>query len=171
MDEIIKEYRKRVFGFLINYIKLKSEAEDLTQDVMVKVWSNRDKFEEVKDLDSYILTIAHHVVMDHFKRMHRQKEYKEKVWEATQKSENTVLKEVLQNDLISELESVLKDLPPRQQKVYRMNRIDGLSLDEISKKLDISPYTVKNHLAQATQKIKTRIKPEYFLLLAAYAMM
>lgn len=165
MDEILIEYRKRVFGFLFNYIKIKSEAEDLTQDVMVKVWKNRDKFDDVKDLDSYILTIAHHEVMDHFKKMHRQKEYKEKVWAATQKSENTVLKEVLQNDLISELETVLRDLPPRQQKVYRMNRLEGLSLDEIGKKLNISPYTVKNHLAKATQKIKTRIKPEYFLLL------
>lgn len=164
MEEIITAYRKRVFGFLFNYIKIRSEAEDLTQDVMVKLLENKDKFDEVRDMDSYILTIAHHVVMDHFKKLKRDKEYKEKVWETMKRSERPVLRRVYRNDFMENIEQALNQLPDRQQTVFRMNRLEGISMLEIAKKLDISPYTVKNHLAEATRKIKMMVKPEYFLM-------
>lgn len=168
MDEIIITYRKRVFGFLFNYIKVRSEAEDLTQDVMVKLLENKDKFGEVRDMDSYILTIAHHVVMDHFKKLKKDKEYKEKVWESMKRSERPVLRTVYQNDFMENIEQALSQLPDRQQIVFRMNRLEGLSMIEIAKKLDISPFTVKNHLTEATRKIKGMVKPEYFLLLMLF---
>lgn len=164
MEEIITAYRKRVFGFLSNYIKIRSEAEDLTQDVMVKLLENKDKFDEVRDMDSYILTIAHYVVMDHFKKLKRDKEYKEKVWDTMKRSEQPVLRTVYRKDFMENIEQALVQLPDRQQTVFRMNRLEGISMLEIAKKLDISPYTVKNHLAEATRKIKMMVKPEYFLM-------
>lgn len=165
MEEIIITYRKRVFGFLFNYIKVPSEAEDLTQDVMVKLCENQDKFEAVRDMDSYILTIAHHVVMDHFKKLQQDKIYKEKVWNEIERSERPVLRQVYENDLMDSIESALLRLPDRQQVVFRMNRLEGLSMLEIAKKLDISPFTVKNHLSEATRKIRRMVNPDYFLLI------
>ena len=69
------------------------------------------------------------------------------------------------NDLF---EQAILTLPDRQQSVFRMNRLEGLTMDEIASKLEISPYTVKNHLAEATRKIKGLVKPEYFMLLVLF---
>lgn len=165
MEEIIIAYRKRVYGFLYKYVKIRTEAEDLTQDVMLKIFENKDKFASVRDMDAYILTIAHHVIMDHFNKLHRDNEYKEKVWNTIERSERPVLGSVYQQDFLDNVEKALDLLPDRQQTVFRMSRFEGLSLEEIAKKLDISPYTVKNHLAEATRKIRHKVKPEYFLLL------
>ncbi len=165
MEEIITTYRKRVFGYLFNYIKIRSAAEDLTQDVMVRLLENQDKLDQVRDMDSYILTIAHNIVMDHFKKLQRDKEYKEKVWETMQTSDRPILGAVFRHDFMENIERAVLQLPDRQQAVFRMNRLEGLSLDEIAKKLEISPYTVKNHLSEATRKIKNIVKPEYFLLI------
>ncbi|GAA5225295.1 RNA polymerase sigma factor [Membranihabitans marinus] len=167
MDHFILEYRKRVYGFLSHYIKVQPELEDLTQDVMIKLWINRDKFQEVLDVEKYILTTAHNMVMDHFKKLFRNQAYREKVWNTidSNKNENNLIKEVYRNDLINHLEKVLCDLPKRQQTVYRLNKIEGLSLEEIGKQLNISPYTAKNHLAQALKQLKHKINPDYFLLM------
>jgi len=166
MEEIITTYRSRIYGFLYKYVKIPTEAEDLTQDVMVRILENKDKFDKVRDLDSYVLTIAHHIIMDHFKKLHRDKTYKEKVWETIQRSERTVLPTLYRKEFLENIEEAMLHLPDRQRTVFRMSRFEGMSLEEISKKLDISPYTVKNHLAEATRKIRHRVKPEYFLMLA-----
>src|SRR5690554_509057 len=163
MEKIIISYRNRIFGFLFKYVKIQSEAEDLTQDVLIRILENKDKFSSVRDMDSYILTIAHHILVDHFKKLAKDKEYKEKVWETMQLSDRPVLRKVYQNNFLVNVEEALVDLPDRQQIVFRMSRLEGLSMDEIAQKLNISPYTVKNHLAEATRKIKHRVKPEYFL--------
>ena len=165
MEEIIVAYRKRVYGFLYKYVKIESDAEDLTQDVLVKILENKQKFEAVSNLDSYILTMAHHILLDHFKKLHRDKVYKEKVWESMQKSHQPVLRSVCRKEFLENIEEALINLPDRQQMVFRMSRFDGMSLDEIARKLDISPYTVKNHLSEATRKLKHKVKPEYFLFL------
>lgn len=171
MEEIITTYRSRIYGFLYKYVKVPTEAEDLTQDVMVKILENRDKFDRVRDMDSYILTIAHHVIMDHFKKLHRDKTYKEQVWESMQRSEAVVLPSLYRKEFLENIEEAMKILPDRQRTVFRMSRFEGMSLEEISKKLEISPYTVKNHLAEATRKIRHRVKPEYFLMLGMIGLM
>ena len=162
---IILAYRKRVYGFLFKYLKIRTEAEDLTQDVMVRILENQDKFEVVRDMDSYILTMAHHILLDHFKKLHRDKLYREKVWDEMQKSHQPVLKSVYRKEFMENIEEALLHLPDRQRTVFRMSRFEGMSLDEIARKLDISPYTVKNHLSEATRKLKQKVKPEYFLVL------
>ena len=154
-----------MYGFLYKYLKIRTEVEDLTQDVMVRILENQDKFDAVRDMDSYILTMAHRILLDHFKKMHRDKLYKEKVWDEMQKSHQPVLESVYRKEFMENIEVALLQLPDRQRIVFRMSRFEGLSLEEIAKKLDISPYTVKNHLAEATQKLKRKVKPEYFLFL------
>jgi RNA polymerase sigma factor (sigma-70 family) len=56
------------------------------------------------------------------------------------------------------LETVINQLPPQQQLVYRLMKQDGLSREEVARQLSISPNTVKNHLASAVEFITTRLK-------------
>src|SRR5690606_14745560 len=100
MEEIITAYRKRVYGFLYKYVKIRSEAEDLTQDVMVRILENKEKFAQVRDLDSYILTIAHHVIMDHFKKLYRDQDFKEQVWNTIQQSDRPVLRTICRKEFL-----------------------------------------------------------------------
>lgn len=168
MEEIFIAYRSRIYGFLYPYIKVKSQVEDVTQEVMMKLWMNRDKLENVQNLDNYILTMAYHAVMDHFKKMNRDQNFKAEIWKTIESSKNDVMRNILQKDLVENVEKVLSKLPTQQQRVYRMNKFEGMSLDEIGSQLNISPYTAKNHLAQAIKQLRGRINPEYFLLLLIF---
>lgn len=163
MEELVKQYRNRIYGFLLKYVKIPEQAEDLTQDVLIKLWKNRDRILSMEDQEAYILTITRNQVRDHFKKMTKEKSYLQEVIQhmPTQKSNEYAI--IQRHELQESIQTVVAELPERQQEVYKLFYDKGKSLKEIAIELNISPYTAKNHRAQALKFIRSRINPEAFL--------
>src|SRR5690606_26428873 len=89
MNTKMKYYRTRVYHFIVLFTKNEELAEDLTQDVMLKVWTRKDKLNVLEDVDNYILKMAKHHVIDHFKKLAREKKYQEEIWNRMQNSPAT----------------------------------------------------------------------------------
>lgn len=165
-DTIVTGYQKRLFSFFLKYIKIPEIAEDLTQDVFLKLWKMEEKIEEIEQLDAYILAIARNLVRDHFKRMARDQQYLESVAVNLKPKENSPQREFQIKELKKNLQLILDELPERQKEVYLSKYEEGLSMKEIAEKLGISPFTVKNHLAQALKFIRSRINIESYLTIS-----
>ena len=165
MEEIVKLYRNRIYGFLLKYVKISEVAEDLTQDVLAKLWLNIKKIDSIEDQEAYILAITRNHIRDHFKKMTREKEYMEEVIQLLPVQVNTIHQTIQRRELQDSIIDVVAQLPQRQQEVYKLFYHKGKSLKEIAKELDISPYTAKNHRAQALKLIRSKINPEAFLTL------
>ena len=163
MEKIIQQYHNRVFAFLLKYVKIPEVAEDLTQDVMIKLWQNRNKIESLDDQEAYILAITRNYIRDHFKKMSREKIYMEEVIQHLPVQDNSLHQTIQRHDLQNSIRKVVAELPERQRQVYQLVYDHGKSLKETAKELDISPYTAKNHRAQALKVIRARINPEAFL--------
>jgi RNA polymerase sigma-70 factor (ECF subfamily) len=147
----------------MKYVKIPEVAEDLTQDVFLKLWKMEEKIEEIEQMDAYILTIARNQVKDHFKRMAKDQQYLESVAANLNPRENSPQREIQIKELKRNLQLILDELPERQKEVYLSKYEEGLSMKEIAEKLGISPYTVKNHLTQALKFIRSRINIESYL--------
>src|SRR5690625_4714057 len=132
MEKRMDYYRGKVFRFIDRFIKNQDLAEDLTQDVMMKVWTHRNRISKLSDPDNYILKMAKHHVLDHFKKLAREKEYQEEVWYHLQKRAQSVESNMVQNEINQRLDAVIKTLPPRQQEIYTLTIRKGLSLEERS---------------------------------------
>src|SRR5690625_6148990 len=98
MEKRMDYYRKKVYHFIDRFIKNQDLAEDLTQDVMIKIWSHRHRISQLSDPDNYILKMAKHHVLDHFKKLAREKEYQEEVWYHLQKRAQSVESNMVQNE-------------------------------------------------------------------------
>jgi len=70
---------------------------------------------------------------------------------------------IQRNELQNSILRIVSELPDRQQEVYHLFYEKGKSLKEIARELDISPYTAKNHRAEALKVIRSKINPEVFL--------
>jgi len=160
----IEYFRLGVYCFLVQFIKNKDLAEDLTQDVILKVWSKYERISSVADIDNYILKMAKHHVIDHFKKLAREKIYQQEVWYHMQKSTNPVESKLLQKYIDSRLDAIVKALPERQQEVYILSKREGLSLDEIASTLGITVRTARNHLGRALKVIQRSINKDSFRL-------
>ena len=164
MEKSIGGYRTKIFCFILKFVKDAELAEDLTQDILLKIWIRRERILCLKDMDAYIFTMCKNHIIDHFNKLAKEKRYQEEVWHLLQKDENRVESNLLLEDIQDQLRVMLKVLPPRQQQVFKLSVENGLSLNEISEKLDIAPNTAKNHLNRALKAARSQLKPESFLL-------
>lgn len=156
-------YRMRVYRFIFLFTKNDDLADDLTQDVMFKIWARRDQILTLEDIDNYILKMAKHHVIDHFKKLAREKEYQEEIWHRMKHSTNYEEAPLVTEEIEQELDAIVLTLPARQQEVYTLNQRKGLTLDEIAMTLDIAPRTARNHLNRALKVIRSQMNPETFL--------
>lgn len=149
---------------MLKYVKIPEVAEDLTQEVLIKLWNNKNRFQDIEDKESYMLAITRNLVRDHFKKLTQEEKYREEVWlYVPQCDNNSLYREVQRNELNENIREIVNTLPDRQKQVYQLNFKKGMSLKDISNQLNISPYTAKNHLAQALKVIRSKINPESFL--------
>lgn len=153
-----------MYRFIVLFTKNEDLAEDLTQDVMLKVWSRRDQMESLEDMENYILKMAKHHVLDHFKKLAKEKAYQEEIWQRMSQSANRVESPLVTEEIEKELDAVVMTLPPRQQEIYTLSHRKGLTLDEIAVTLDIAPRTARNHLNRAMKVIRSQINPDSYLM-------
>ena len=164
MEKSIGDYRTKILCFILKFVKDAELAEDLTQDILLKIWIRREHISPLKDMDAYIFTMSKNHVMDHFNKLVKERRYQEEVWHLMQKDENRVESNLMLEDIQNQLGVMLKILPPRQQQVFKLSIENGLSLHEISEKLHIAPNTAKNHLNRALKVARSQLKPESLLI-------
>ena len=152
---IYERYCKKLYHFVLKSIKQETDAEEIVQDVFVKIWEMRDKIETNTSFESFLFRIAYNETMDLFRKRISEKKYVEYI-KSIQQSEATTntTDELRYNELSREIDSLLEELTPRQREVFCLSRSEGFSNKEISKKLDISENTVKKHLLNARSYMK-----------------
>lgn len=165
IEDIIKEYLKPVYGLVFRLTSNKEEAEDLTQDVFVKVWKNLAKYNPRLSLKTWIFTITRNTVIDWY----RQK--KLLLFSELQKSwveddsgqdfaDNLVDLEKLPDELFAQrelkqkLEKIVDQLSPDQKIVVLLHLEDGLIFEEIAKVVDRPLNTVKSQYRRALLKLR-----------------
>ena len=156
-------YRAKVYRFILQFVKNHALAEDLTQDIMLKIWRKYEKLAALEDVDNYILKMAKNHVIDHFKKLVREKAYQEEIWHRIQKSANTVESKLAEKDMNAHLEAVIRSLPLRQREVYMLSKREGLSLHEIASALGITARTARNHLDRALKTIRDKMNTDTLL--------
>lgn len=155
---IYERYSKRLYGFVLRYIKQKEDAEEIVQEVFVKIWESRNKIDVYASFESFLFTIAYNTTISLLRKRTNEKKYLEYV-KSLQLPENApdLIDEIHFNELNKQVQSLLNELTPRQKEIFQLSREDGLSHDEIAKKLDISVNTVKKHMANTLAFLKSHL--------------
>ncbi|CAL1519353.1 sigma-70 family RNA polymerase sigma factor [Chitinophaga sp. MM2321] len=150
---IFDHYRKKVLGTAIKMLKDHAMAEEIVQDIFMKVWLKRKEMETVTSLNSFIATMTRNLIFDRFRKLVNEVEYRKKINGAELVIDDTDHR-VRTSQTYKILQNAIDTLPPRQKQVYEMVRIQGLSIAEISQSLSISKSTTKGHLTAALQAIR-----------------
>lgn len=129
-------------------------AEEIVQEVFVTIWTKRGIISEAKDASAYMHTILQNVIYQYFRdiarsrRSHIYSIYNHEMVE--EEIESKIIEK--ENKLIHE--NIINRLSNQQRLIYRMAKQEGMTRDEISQNLNLSPNTVKNHLSAAIKYIK-----------------
>ena len=133
-----------------------SEAEDIVQDTLIKVWDKRDEWQQIESIESYCMTITRNLAIDRSQKMEARNM---ELTPEAQEMPDTLTPEKLfeQDEQLRLIHQAINSLPEKQRTIVQLRDIEGKSYKEIAEILGITEEQVKVNLFRARQRIKTEI--------------
>ena len=135
-----------------------AEAEDVVQETMLKVWSRRERWDEIESIEAFCLTICRNQALDKTRRMGRQDESLSE--EDHQTADNSYAsnpeEHAMHQDRLQLIRRLIDSLPEKQRTVMLLRETENKSYKEIADIMDISEEQVKVNLFRARQAIKQK---------------
>jgi RNA polymerase sigma-70 factor, ECF subfamily len=159
---LYNRYSKKIYFFSIKYLSDTVEAEELVQTVFINVWVNRKSLDASNSVRSYIYKAAINYIYNYLKKKTINARFIESQMHKDEIHSNLTYEQVLFHDLERSINAIFETLPSQQQKIFRLNRDEGLTHLEIATRLDLSVRTVENQMYRALKTIRTILKEKYF---------
>ena len=156
-DQLYQVYYKKVYLFARGILKSHEEAENIVQEVFIKIWEKHKELDENQSFESFVFTVSYNTSISLIRKKLREKHFLEE-WYKRLENEKPVVNEADYNDLHERTKKLIDQLPQRRRQVYRMSREKGLTYAEISKKLGISVNTVENHMAASLKFLRQHLE-------------
>lgn len=159
-ESLFLHYFPRIKGFISGILQNEEEAEDISQDIFVSMWQNREKLNEIENLNAYLFRVAKNTVFRHIERSLLFRDYLQLQTENASfahDNNESIEEELYAKELEYLIAIAVEKMPPQRKLIYKMSREEGLSNDEIAKRLVISKRTVENHLTLALSDIRKLI--------------
>lgn len=159
-ERLFRDYYPKVMAMLSGMIKDEFIAENIAQDIFMKLWVNRKHLPEIKSMDDYLYICSRNAAICHLKTCRKTITYVDPC--ICNVGENDTECDVLMDELYAIIRKEIAKMPPQRRRVFEMSRFEELSTKEISRQLGISPRTVERHLAMALSTLR---KIDYVFLL------
>jgi len=148
----------RVYFNTLTLVKSPAIAQELTQDIFLKVWLQRDKLPTIENLRTWLYVLGRHQVISALRK---------KIIETTALDQDSLQDiedlhlphlQVEQKDIYAIILQGMARLTPQQQLIFKMSRLEGLSHEEIAQRLQLSKNTVKVHIVAALNTLRTWLR-------------
>jgi RNA polymerase sigma-70 factor (family 1) len=164
--ELFHAFYDKLFGFVLGLTHSKTIAEDITQEVFLKIWQNKSDIAEVENINAFLFRIAQNQAIDHLRKSAREVLATSIHFELeSQNNTPEPLELLIDNELKDKLSEAVKQLPPQQQKIYTLYKEQGIKQDEIAKQLNLSRSTIQSHMKLAMGNIHKYLSLYYSELL------
>ncbi len=155
-SRIYRSFWKKLYGVSYNYVRDKTLARELVQDVFVKLWLKRNQVNHVEDSEAYLLRCLRNRIYDHFDSVARSRK------QVTYESEGAAIQVDAEEDAVfaegmSLISEELEKMPEKTRVIFRMSKFGQYSNDEIAATMHLSGKSVEYHITQAVKKLRVRL--------------
>jgi RNA polymerase sigma-70 factor (ECF subfamily) len=162
-ETLVKRYEAKVYHLAYGFVQDPATADDLAQDVFVKVYCHLAKFKFESEFGTWLYRIAVNHIKDHLRKIGRRKEVSiEDVAEGRLAAEDPGPgreAERLAEERRAAVHEALQTLPPKYNVILTLRDVRGLSYEEIAGVLQISPGTVDSRLHRARRQLRKKMAP------------
>lgn len=170
--QLYEKYKDQVYYISFKFFKSQSIAEDVLQEVFLKLWMHKEKLSGIDNFSAYLTVILRNHIYNRFRKLANEELFIRKAAAARVEHHNYTLDNVLLNESRNLLTKAIEKLPPQQKKAFELSRIEGKKHEEIARLMNISKETVKKHVMEASRTLKrifyfrnTTLLSWFFLLL------
>ncbi len=155
--KLFDTYRNDLYRFSLSMVVSKDYAEEIIQDVFLKVWVKRITLNQELSIKSYLFTMTRNKSISFLKKAANNRKLREEIFYKSQKSVNPTEKYIREAELEIIKQDALDLLPPRRRLIFEMSRNDGKNYKEIAQELGISQNTVRNQMSMALETLRNFI--------------
>jgi len=155
---LFRHFFPGLLSFAESYMKNRMFAEEVVEDVFVKLWENRKMLPAIKNLNYYLYVATKHGAINYLEKQRRKNysfdidELDEEVLHFHRSPEDILISE----QVLRQIEHIINTLPPKCKLVFRLVKEEGLRYKEVAELLGISVKTVENQVSIALQKISAQ---------------
>ncbi|WP_286155717.1 RNA polymerase sigma-70 factor [Parabacteroides goldsteinii] len=153
--ELYALYKNRLMFFAMKFLKSKEFAEDVFQDAFTSVWQNRRFLNPDSPFAPYVYTIVKNRILSLLAGIEKEQQLKNVILSGSVDVTNDTEDKILDDDLNQLLEKALLDLTSQQRRIFDMSRKEMKSHKEIAEELNISVYTVQQHISASLKVIRS----------------
>lgn len=160
---LFSRYRHKIFYIARKLLQSDSLAEDVLQEIFLKIWIHREQLPEVINFKAYLNTITRNHVYNTLRKVANEEKLigglairNNSVAAGTEQS--AAFQTLSYQELQSALQKAIASLTPQQRKTFELSRLEGLRHEEIASLLNISKETVKKHISEALHTIRRRLR-------------
>ncbi len=154
---LFRLYKNRIYSVALKLTESTFLAEEIVQDVFLKVWLRREKLVHIRNFEDYLFIMARNHVFTAMQSLSRQ-QLLEANWQGAMPfCSNNSEEELNRKELEALWQEALQRLSPQQQQIYLLSQEKELTRDDIAQLLRISPETVKTHLSRAVKSMRAFI--------------
>ncbi len=144
-------------AYVFTLSKDRQQAEDIVQNVMLKIWKNKEKLNITTSVKSYLYKSCYYELIDTFKKNKKELNYIQQVQKETldvfiEEDEDFVTTQ------INRVQVEIDKLPPKCKEIFLLNKIQGFKYREVAEQLDISIKTVEAQMSKAMSRIKEALE-------------
>ncbi len=151
-------HRNRIYHVAVRYLRSPLLAQEVVQDVFLKLWIERKNIKTDQPLEAWLYTVAKNNLVNRLKKIANEWKALSDLKNLTAQFVNAASDKIEESQYQELLHKAIDSLPQQQQMVFILARNEHLTYNQIGDKMGISPLTVKKHMSRALLHIKTYFK-------------
>ncbi len=161
-EAIVRQYRRKVFNIAYKFVGRHEEAEDLTQDIFLKIFLSLSTFDSRANFQTWLISVSRNMCIDHYRSVRKERETIDRGVDASELSPPSKAEGQMamleQRDRVELLREALDGLPKTLRTAVLMRDIQELSYHEIAEKLRLPEGTVKSRINRGRNELARQIK-------------
>lgn len=151
---LFNHYWPRIYSSMLVISKSPAVAEDIAQEIFARLWKDREKAADIRDLSAYLFIAARNNVLNRLSKMDV-----ESAWQQYMiHKEPGKADQVTYRELDQLVQQGVQQLSPQQKRAFSLSRMQGLTHEQIAAEMQISRATVKEHIVKALASLRQYLR-------------
>ena len=156
---IVMPFKDKLFRLAKRLLVSTEEAEDATQEILLKLWTKNSAFEKYNNVEAFAMTMTKNFCLD---RLKSKQAGNLKLVHSNYIDDNTSLqKQVEANDSVSWVEKIMEELPEQQKLVLQLRDVEEYEYEEIAEMLDMQPTAIRVALSRARKTVREKLQEKH----------
>lgn len=159
-EKLFKRYAQKLFVFSLSYLKNENDAEEVVQEVFLKIWSKRSALKTDTSFQSYLFTIAFNSIKKSFNLKAKNDQFKLELIDNLDAGQDSVDYEKSYQLVLEKLERFIEEMPERRKEIFLQRKREGKPVKQIADQMGVSVKTIENQITEAMHFLKKRFEDE-----------